>query len=148
MTEYELLDLLGDNRALIADTWELFLGVHMAIVGVLFFAADGRFGPVGRMALLPVYYGFMFLNWGAQVDNYTYSAALLGQIADVQGTNQWGEAVFDALAMPQRLFAIFAVSAVIGTSLLVFGGTRFDPLTTLRAKLLGTRPGPRENAPT
>ncbi|MGF1545214.1 MAG: hypothetical protein ACFB00_12065 [Parvularculaceae bacterium] len=69
MGGYELFDILAANRELISDTWHYFLTVHLAIFGIVYIAS-GRIGVGERILLVFAYFGFMFMNYGAQVDNY------------------------------------------------------------------------------
>lgn len=69
MTEYELFDLLAQNRELTSDTWYFFLAVHMAIFGIIHIASR-RVHFYERLLLYIAYGGFMYVNYEAQADNY------------------------------------------------------------------------------
>ncbi|MEM9898406.1 MAG: hypothetical protein AAF742_03405 [Pseudomonadota bacterium] len=82
MTGYELHDLLSGNRELISDTWNYFLTVHLALLGVIFIASNGV-NSVQRIVLFGAYIAFMYVNYMAQVDNYEFYTELIAVIQDL-----------------------------------------------------------------
>lgn len=77
MTVYELHDLLGEHRALIMNTWQFFVSVHLAMLGLAFVVRFYEPKWILRAMMLIAYLGFMYVNFNAQLDNYRFSAALL-----------------------------------------------------------------------
>ena len=73
MTGYELHDLLANARELISDTWNFFLTVHLAVLGIVFIASRG-IGFVERTVLVGAYLAFMYMNYAAQLDNSNHRA--------------------------------------------------------------------------
>lgn len=115
MSAFELHTLLASNRELIANTWNLFLGVHIGILAVF----GVRSGPgVGRRIILaaPFYLGFMFLNYRAQVDNYRYARTLLEQLREIE-VNQPG-----SMNVTSRVFESGWVTTYLPALYLACGG--------------------------
>ncbi len=79
MTGYELHDLLSGNRELISNTWNYFLTVHLALLGVIF-VASGGINTIQRVVLFGAYAAFMYMNYAAQLDNYTFYIRLIEEI--------------------------------------------------------------------
>jgi hypothetical protein len=73
----QLYEVLGQHRELIANTWQFFVSVHIAIFGLLFMINPSRVSLTSRLVLFFAYSGFMYLNYNAQVDNYTYARELI-----------------------------------------------------------------------
>lgn len=84
MTGYELHDLLAQNRELITDTWYFFLTVHLAVFGIVH-VANRRVRFHERMLLYAAYFGFLAVNYIAQMDNYDVYLKLTEQIALLPG---------------------------------------------------------------
>lgn len=82
MTGYELHDLLAGNRELISDTWNYFLSVHLAVLGVIF-VASGGVNTIQRMVLFVAYAAFMYMNHSAQIDNYRQYIDLIDAIRNM-----------------------------------------------------------------
>lgn len=73
----EIHEVLGENRALIASTWEYFVTVHLSLFGLMFLINPQRITVISRVIMLAAYCGFMFINYRAQVDNYAYALELI-----------------------------------------------------------------------
>lgn len=128
----DALSLFADTRDLIANTWQFFVSVHMAIFAVLLLSPKTEAGPRPQILfLIPFYTGFMWLNYGGQQDNYALSGVLLQQIQALE-TQAGGPAlisgVFQGGWVLQYLNAIYAGSFLFCTILIVvfalFGGKR------------------------
>jgi hypothetical protein len=82
MGAYELHDLLVDHRGLIANTWQFFVSVHLALLGLAFVVRFHDAKLVLRLLMFTGYAGFMYINFMAQLDNYRYAAALLNALVE------------------------------------------------------------------
>eukprot|EP00611_Tribonema_gayanum_P004712 TRINITY_DN13914_c0_g1_i1.p1 TRINITY_DN13914_c0_g1~~TRINITY_DN13914_c0_g1_i1.p1 ORF type:complete len:135 (-),score=14.61 TRINITY_DN13914_c0_g1_i1:72-476(-) len=120
----ELHQLILSNRSLIANTWQFFISVHLALFGLLSLlsrgATDGRWRII---LLLPFYWGFMFLNYRAQVDNYNYADALISAVGDIEASGQGTASILEATTSPGWVIAyllpIYAATGVVCTLALV-----------------------------
>ncbi len=124
MTLSDALSLFADTRDLIANTWQFFVSVHMAIFAVLLLAPRSETGPRPQLLfLIPFYVGFMWLNFGGQQDNFAMSAVLLQQIQTLE-TENGGPAlisgVFQGGWVLQYLTPIYATSLSFCCLLIVF----------------------------
>ena len=87
MTGYEFHDLLAGNRELISDTWNFFLTVHLALLGIIFVSRDG-INNIQRIVLFGAYVAFMYMNYAAQIDNYTHYLSIVDGIRSMPATSQ------------------------------------------------------------
>ena len=120
MSAYELHDLLVDRGGLIANTWQFFVSVHLALLGIAFVVRRQSPILILRTVMLIGYAGFMYVNYMAQLDNYTYGAALSAYAATLAGaeTNPQLKALHELVAQDgwilRYLVYIYAASTVIG----------------------------------
>ncbi|MEL7481197.1 MAG: hypothetical protein AAGJ29_06530 [Pseudomonadota bacterium] len=84
LSSYEVLDLVASQRGLIAQAWNMFITVHITVIGGLFFV-NRRITGLERSIAYIIYSGFLFMNFRAQVDNYTYLKALIAQAGGPDG---------------------------------------------------------------
>jgi hypothetical protein len=77
MTLYETLDAINALRSLIFNIWNMFVAVHIAIVGGLLFV-NRPISLAERVVAFLAYLGFVFMNGRAQLANY----GLLEVLAD------------------------------------------------------------------
>ena len=75
MTLYELLDLIASQRELAFNTWNMFVAVHITIIGGLFLV-NRDVSLKERLVACILYFVFLYMNWHAQVVNYTYIGSL------------------------------------------------------------------------
>ncbi|MEM8771273.1 MAG: hypothetical protein AAGD92_06465 [Pseudomonadota bacterium] len=121
MTGYELHELLAANRELVSDTWNFFLSVHVAILGIIFIAS-GRVGFFQRLVLVAAYLGFMFTNYRAQTDNYSAQISIVEQIRSLTGPDA---AIAQALINDQvmwitdYLMYVFAGAATVSSLIIL-----------------------------
>jgi hypothetical protein len=118
MTAYELHDLLVDHRGLIANTWQFFVSVHLALLGLAFVVRFQERKLILRTLMFVGYAGFMFINYNAQLDNYRYAAVLLDYLAvATQGAEPAQQAlhqVFRKGWVLDYLAYIYGVSMLLG----------------------------------
>ncbi|MEO0883242.1 MAG: hypothetical protein AAFY34_10970 [Pseudomonadota bacterium] len=76
MSLFEIHEILAGNRELIAQTWEFFINVHLAIIGIMYIGSH-RVPVTARLVLILPYAAFMYMNYHAQLDNYTYAREIL-----------------------------------------------------------------------
>ena len=126
MTGYELHDLLANNLELTSDTWSYFLTVHLAIFGVVYIA-NRRIGLFDRLILLVAYAGVLVLNYRAQIDNFTYQAAVKAEIAAL-GEDGASKALLqgDTMWVLEYLAVLYAVAAILATVIILFTNKRAD----------------------
>jgi len=120
----QLYEVLGQHRELISNTWQFFVSVHIAIFGLLFMINPRRVSLISRIVLFLAYSGFMFLNYNAQVDNYTYSQELINLAHRLEALqpepNQVLMRTFDAPGwLLSYLHYIFIVAMCIGGALIM-----------------------------
>ncbi len=120
----QIHELLGQHRELISNTWQFFVSVHIAIFGLLFMINPDRVNFASRIVLFLAYCGFMYLNFNAQIDNYTYSRELLNLAKELEVglprsqtimTNVFGEPGW----VLKYLIYIFGVAMSIGCTLIL-----------------------------
>lgn len=87
MSLAEIHGILAQNRELITQTWNFFVTVHLAILGLVFIADHNRPPPLARFLIIPAYAAFMYINYRAQVDNYAYSTKILDYAAVIEAEN-------------------------------------------------------------
>ena len=122
MTEFEMHQLLAENRELISDTWYFFLTVHLAIFGIVHIA-NRRVAIHERLLLATAYFGFITVNYFAQADNYEIYLNLTEKIRDLQqgepgllavkGDQLW-------ITQDQNLFYIYAAAAALSFLIIMF----------------------------
>jgi hypothetical protein len=123
MTPTDLHGMFVDNRALIADTWNFFVTVHMALIGLMFLARGAHVPFLARLLVLPGYAAFMYINYRAQVDNYTYTAEIIRKL-QAEGDGGLPTTMFRVGWVTEYLpwiylgAAAFSVLVILGTSLL------------------------------
>ncbi len=129
MTGYELHDLLANARELISDTWNFFLTVHLAVLGIVFIASRG-IGFVERTVLVGAYLAFMYMNYAAQLDNYGQYVQIIEQIELLPATAE-GAATAKALATMEPVWitewlmhAYIAAAAVASLIIMLIRGDR------------------------
>ncbi len=71
MTQFDLLDLIASQRALVFDTWNMFVAVHITIIGGLFLI-NREVSLIERGVAYGLYFVFLCMNWNAQIVNYDY----------------------------------------------------------------------------
>ena len=119
VTGYELHDLLAANRELISDTWNFFLSVHLAVFGIVYIAS-GRTGWAERLVLAGAYLGFMYLNYMAQLDNYTAYNAILSQIMLLEdGSAAKALVGGDPAWIVDYLMIVFAAAAICSSLIIM-----------------------------
>jgi hypothetical protein len=121
----EVHDALAANRALIASTWEFFVSVHIALFGLVFIIDPRRVTLLARAFMLVAYFGFLYLNYRAQIDNYIYSRELIElgvSLERAQGGATQGVLgiAFHAGWVLAYLHYVYAGVAVCGAALLAF----------------------------
>ena len=85
MTAADYHAIFVANRGLIAETWNFFVTVHMAIIGLMFVARGNAVPLIARLLVLVGYAAFMYINYRAQVDNYGYSTEVLRRLQTIEG---------------------------------------------------------------
>ncbi|MCF6292609.1 MAG: hypothetical protein L3J04_04355 [Robiginitomaculum sp.] len=83
MDLYHILDLISSQRELTASAWNMFISVHIAILGGLFIIGR-RISVPERIVAVIVYVGFLYVNFRAQIDNYEYSASLIKEAVKLE----------------------------------------------------------------
>jgi hypothetical protein len=120
MSAYDLHDLLVERGGLIANTWQFFVSVHFALLGIAFVVRRQLPMLILRTVMLIGYAGFMYVNYMAQLDNYRYGAALSAYAATLASTetNPQLKALHELAAQNgwilKYLVYIYAASTVIG----------------------------------
>lgn len=118
MSLAEIHEILAYNRALIADTWNFFVSVHLALIGLVFLAHRAKVQTFLLVALIPAYACFMYINFRAQVDNYAYSKKVLEyatKLEQDEGTNLATlSAIFDAGWIIHFLPVIYVIAFLFG----------------------------------
>ena len=80
MSLYETLDLIASQFQVINETWNFFVTIHLAVLGLIFIA--GRKITWGERIIGFVgYCGFSAVNYSAQRDNYAYLETLISEAA-------------------------------------------------------------------
>ncbi len=113
MDIYALHELLALNRALVSDTWNFFLTVHLAIFGIIYIST-GAIRLYERVALLLAYGGFLYINFRAQKDNYDEQGSLVEAI-NAEGGSPIAMAGSDWIVayLPQIYLCAAIVGAII-----------------------------------
>jgi hypothetical protein len=119
MTPFELHDQLLHNRELIYDTWNFFVSVHLALLGVIFVADGQHKSLLQRLLIVPAYGGFMVVNYRAQVDNYGYAQAILGKIGKLDESARIVASV-DRAWIADYLLEVYAGAAMLSVLLIIF----------------------------
>lgn len=113
MSLAEIHTLLAMNRELIAQTWNFFVSVHLAITGIIFVSQGNRVPIVAKAALVPAYLGFMYINFRAQMDNYQYTRKILEYAQEIEAT---------AAVERATLSVIFKTGWIIEYLSFIYGG--------------------------
>lgn len=125
MTLAEIHMILVENRDLIAQTWNFFVTVHLALLGLVFLAEREGTAKVIRALLVPAYLAFMYINYRAQLDNYAYTTKILElaqNIEQVNGTEDTAlSVIFDTGWITQYLSTIYSIAAAFGVSVISLG---------------------------
>ncbi|ACT58863.1 hypothetical protein [Hirschia baltica] len=120
----QIHELIGQHRELISNTWQFFVSVHIAIFGLLFMINPDRVNWASRLVLFMAYSGFMYLNYNAQIDNYTYAMELLNLAKELEfGLPDSQSIMTNVFNKPgwvlEYLVYIFGVAACIGGTLIL-----------------------------
>jgi hypothetical protein len=135
MTAYELHDLLVDHRALIMNTWQFFVSVHLAMLGLAFVVRFHEPKWFMRVLMLVGYAGFMFINYNAQLDNYKYATALLDYLQAIDTP---------AMIEPERaLHSVFRKGWILQYLLPIYGACLILGILAIFLPAFGTKT-PRE----
>ncbi|MEL7029645.1 MAG: hypothetical protein AAGL49_10650, partial [Pseudomonadota bacterium] len=81
MSSYAALELIGEHRKLIFDTWNFFVGIHLSLIGLIF-VSRRHITFVERFVAIAGYAGFAWMNYTAQVGNYAYLTELISKSVD------------------------------------------------------------------
>lgn len=123
MSLAEIHQLLATNRQLIADIWQFFISVHLALFALIFTINPKRVTIFARLALVIAYFGFMYLNYHAQLDNYTYARDLIAAGRRLESDQIIARSplfkAFQAGWIITYLPVIYGVSAALGTGLIL-----------------------------
>lgn len=125
MDLYQLHSILAENRDLIAHTWEFFVTVNLAIIGILY-VGNKQIPLWVRITLLIPYSAFMYLNYRAQIDNYTYASEILNfaqTYSDQSGENSL-VTFFNAGWVLNYLSLIYISGFIFGSVLILQIGGR------------------------
>ena len=79
MSLYEVLDLLAQNSDRIDTLWNMFIGVHLAVLGGLI-VLPMRVHWFEKVLAICGYAAFAFINRNGVVDTYNYHFALLDEV--------------------------------------------------------------------
>lgn len=119
-----LHEILTENRMLIAETWNFFVTVHLALIGLVIIAPKQKVPHLILWPLICAYLSFCFINFRAQQDNYQYVADLLA-LTKTAEIDQLGReslsAVFSAGWISSLLPLIYAAAAILGVVGLIWG---------------------------
>lgn len=116
LSQFDVHQLLSANRALIADVWQLFVSVHLALFAVAMFSPTRKDSHAHLLWLTPFYIGFLYLNFRAQSDNYLYAQSLL-EYLDHQTQASVPQAAI-ITADSQRVWVLQYLAAIyVGTGL-------------------------------
>jgi len=126
MTSYAALELIGEHRKLIFDTWNFFVGIHLSLIGLIFISRR-HITIAERIVALGAYAGFAWMNYTAQVSNYAFLTELLektkhpvGTYDPMTGADISVAAFFDIGSIQQALPIIYGAAAAFTLLLLVF----------------------------
>ena len=111
MTLYELLDVIASQRELVFNTWNMFVAVHITIIGGLFLV-NRVVSWRERIAAYLIYVVFLYMNWNAQIVNYDYIGLLTVEARALEDLNGCGVAVCLAKQLPYYANAKTLVHAV------------------------------------
>ena len=133
MTLYELLDVIASQRELVFNTWNMFVAVHITIIGGLFLVhRDVSWKE--RIAAYVLYFVFLYMNWNAQVVNYDYIGLLTAEARALENQNGCGVAVCLAKQLPSYANAKTLVHIVYGVAAF------FTLLTVMMINRIAHRP--------
>ena len=80
MDQAEILGIVGMQRELILNTWNFYISVNLAVLGIIFIT-HRHINIVERLLGVGAYMAFAYVNYGAQRDNYTYLEFLFEEVA-------------------------------------------------------------------
>ncbi len=133
MTLYELLDVIASQRELAFNTWNMFVAVHITIVGGLFLV-NRTVSMKERIAAYGLYVVFLYMNWNAQVVNYDYIGLLTTEARALENLRGCGVAVCLAKELPSFANAKTFVHVVYSV------GAVFTLLTVMLINRIAHRP--------
>ena len=121
MTLAEIHTLLAYNRELIASTWNFFVSVQLALIGIIFVTRRNEVPVLMRGLLLLPYSAFLDINYRAQVDNYEYSRKVLNYAKELEALSETQSAALSVIFqtgwiipyLPILYSASFAIGAII-----------------------------------
>lgn len=124
MTLAEIHDILASNRALIAETWNFFVSIHLAIIGLVFLAHRAKTPIFLLLLMIPAYTSFMYINFRAQVDNYAYTKKILEYAEVIEQAEENNLAtlsvIFDTGWIIQYLQLIYILAFVFGMLVILY----------------------------
>ena len=123
MSLYEYLDILAQGYERIDFLWNIFIAVHLAIVGGIILI-NRRIGILERAIAIIGYLSFLFVNYRSVVDGYAYQSILLDEIAKLGTPGRAGTDLLTYLAnydLPGRIaFLDYAyIAAAVLTTLAI-----------------------------
>ncbi len=136
MTLYELLDVIASQRELVFNTWNMFVAVHITIVGGLFLV-QRDVSLKERVAAYALYIVFLYMNWNAQVVNYDYIGLLISEARALESLQGCGVAVCLAKQLPSFANAKILVHVAYGV------GALSTLLAVMLINRIAHRPEPR-----
>lgn len=89
MSLYEYLDILAQGYERIDFLWNIFIAVHLAIIGGIILI-NRRIGVIERGIAIVGYLSFLFVNYQAVTDAYRYQTVLLNEIGKLGVPGQVG----------------------------------------------------------
>jgi len=123
MTLAEIHEILAYNRALIAETWNFFVTVHLALIGLVFLAHRAKSQLFLLILLVPAYASFMYINYRAQIDNYKYTKKILeyAEHIELSVDNNLAtlSAIFDTGWIIEYLQQIYLLAFVFGVLIIL-----------------------------
>lgn len=89
MSLYEYLDILAQGYERIDFLWNMFIAVHLAIIGGIILI-NRRIGVLERTIAIIGYLSFLFVNHNSITDAYGYQIVLLEEIEKLGGPGATG----------------------------------------------------------
>ncbi|MFP4003282.1 MAG: hypothetical protein ACLFV8_05850 [Alphaproteobacteria bacterium] len=93
MSLYEYLDILAQGYERIDFLWNIFIAVHLAIVGGIILI-NREISITERGIAIIGYLSFLIVNYRAVVDGYAYQQVLLDEIAKLRVAGNSGLMTF------------------------------------------------------
>ena len=118
MSLYDLLDLIASQRELVFNTWNMFVAVHITIIGGLFLISR-EVSLIERLVAYALYLVFLCMNWNAQIVNYEYINLLVLEAQALEAKVGCGAAVCLAKQAPSSTSAQSLVHVVYGLGAIV-----------------------------